>query len=287
MMRSNDPAHITVGVSMGSIADGLGSLMTTSKEVLTRLLHLVRLSVLAGPILVQCFYIHTVGFPSWLLRLLAIYVILGVLCFIAIPEQLYTGMGLGALRWVFEMFYPEIVYRHSGALDASERTSVSALRISDLNDVHARLRWYGTNRYLCLTREGWAVAGDETSSATFLLNHVVSQGKKVPDTYTFRVSDQASDWHHSWLSFQAINHLRFGGWLTVYRKAKDASPYKVVTDSACPPGACKLLCSWMGLPRPAECSCTGYYIAEQLSRGTSYLGHAPDSHATLFEIVLE
>lgn len=288
MHGANDPATITLGLSMGSIQDVMGGLMNTSKEVLVRTLQMTRLVIVAGPIIVQCFFIHSVDFRTWLLRLTAVYIILGILCFIAVPEQLYTGLGLGALRWLFELAYPEMVHGKVASLDSTERSPalLAGQKVGELSGIQARLRWHGTNRYLCLTKDGWATAGVESSAVTMLLQHVLNKGKKLPDTYTFRISDQSSPWHHTWLSFQAVNQMRFGGWLAAYRNVADACPYKVIQDSSCPPGACKLLCAWPGVPPPSQRFCTGFYVAEQISGGVPYIGHAPDRDASLLELVI-
>jgi len=291
MDRNNDPAHIRLGINLGSAEDGISTarLMTTLNEVLSRALNLIRLLVIAAPIVVQCFFIHTVDFGSWLARLLTVYALLGSICFIAVPEQLYNGMGLGAFKWIFEKFYPEIALSNGSLADPAEQGPVSLLagrKVNELQGVRARLRWHGTSRYLCVTRDGWIVTGDESFGATLTLQQAFVKEKKVPDTYSFCIADPAMSWNQCWLSFKPINHLRFGGWLGAFRDAQRACPYKVIQDSSCPPGAFKLLCAETKLPPPTQRSCTGFYVAEQLCGSQLFVGHAPDRDAALLEFVL-
>lgn len=287
MERKTDPAVVTVGLSMGSIQDGMGNLMITFNEVMSRLLQIARLTILAGPLIIFSFYIHSVDLCSWFLRLGVVYGVTGLMGFIVMPEQMYTGLGLGALRWVFEFVYPEIAFRHNGTIEASERGPVPALscmRLGGLDHLNVRMRWHGTSRYLHITHEGWASTSDQNLAVTLVMQQVTRNGKQVPDTYTFRIDHPTSQWHQAYLSFQAINHLHFGGWLMACRDIGKACPYKVVQDTACPGGACKLLCAWSSAPPPTHRYCTGFYIAESGSQG--YVAHCPDWDAAMLELVV-
>lgn len=291
MDRSNDPTHIRLGINLGSSEDATNTakLMTTLHEVLSRTLNLVRLAVIVSPILVQCLYIHSVDLASWLMRLVTVYALIGGVCFMAVPEQLYNGMGLAGLRWVFERFYPEIALCNGSLADAAEKQQASllgGLKVNELGNARARIRWHGTSRYLCITEDGWAVTGDEGFAATLVLSQYVAKDKKVADTYTFRVTDPGSEWHSCSLAFQAINHLRNGGWMGVYRDSAKACPYKVIQDTACPAGTFKLLCANTNMPPPTQRFCTGFYVAEQICGGSLYVGHAQDREAALLELVM-
>jgi hypothetical protein len=290
MERSNDPALVRVGVSLGS-GDGISSakLMGTVAEVLARMMNLLRLVVVTSPILVQCFFLHQVDFVSWLMRLFTIYALAIGTCFVAVPEQMYNGLGLSDFRWLFELFYPGIAASNGSIADVAEPGASPLLagrKASELGGTKARLKWHGTNRYMCITRDGWAVTGDEKVATTFLFHHVLAKEKRVSDTYTLKIADPGFEWHQAHLSFQPINHLRFGGWLGAYRDMKRACPYKVVQDSACPTNAFKLLCAWTSMPPPAQRYCSGFYVAEQLCGGQLYVGHASDRDAAFLELVL-
>jgi len=290
MERSSDPAHIRLGINLGSSDDGVSAakLLTTLNEVISRSLNLIRLAAVAAPILVQCFYIHSVDFISWLFRLLFIYAILGVVCFLAVPDQMYNGLGLGAFRSLFERFYPEIAQSNGSLTDTSEKVvaaSVGGQRTDQLGGAKVRIRWHGSSRFLCLSHDGWAVTGGETYATTFLLQYAHHKEKKIPDTYLFRIHEPMSDFHLQWLSFKPVNHLRFGGWLGAYADNRRACPYKLVRDSVCAPDCCKLLCAWTAMLPPAQKSCAGFYLAEQLSGGQLYIGHASDRDAAMLEFV--
>mmetsp|Transcript_59502 Transcript_59502/g.166180 ORF Transcript_59502/g.166180 Transcript_59502/m.166180 type:complete len:291 (-) Transcript_59502:164-1036(-) len=289
MERVTDPAHFRVGINIGSPEDAALStkLMQTMDDLMGRVLNLTRLLGVASPIIVQCFYIHTVDLGSWILRLLVIYALIGGISFVAMPEQLYNGMGLSTFRWLFERYYPDAIHTWGhAAADAQLGLLQGMLRPNDLAGVRCHLRWHGTSKFLCIDQDGWAVPGDESFAVQLLLQHVFVKEKQAPDTYTFRIMDPAVDWHQCWLSFSAVNHLRFGGWLGAYRDQRSACPYKIIQDSSCPPGTCKLLCAWMNMPTPSQRFCTGFYLSEQLSGRRPYVGHAPDRDAALFELLL-
>jgi len=289
MERSSDPAHVRVGISLGSrVGPGSAKLMATVAEVLSRVLNLMRVGILVAPVLVQSFFIHKVDFVTWLSRLATLYVLAVVSCFFAVPDQLYNGMGLASFRPIFELFYPGIASSNGSLAEAAEPGATPLLggrKACELGGTKARLKWHGTNKYLCITKSGWAVAGEESSATSFLFHHVLAEERRVPDTYTLRIVDPISTWHQAYLSFQPINHLQFGGWLGAYQAPRRACPYKVVQDSACPPDALKLLCSWPSMPPPAQRYCTGSYVAEQLCGSQLYVGHACDRDAALLELV--
>ncbi|CAK9115957.1 unnamed protein product [Durusdinium trenchii] len=300
-----DPAHFRVGVNLCAVKDGVSTskMMTTLNELMARSLNLMRLSLVAAPALVQCFYIHSVGLMSWLCRLLLVYMLMGSICFIAMPEQLYNGMGMGMFRWAFEIFYPETwhcfnrfgmcpwkseIARSNGSLQESAEKDVVCVgkcRINRLGAKRAKLRWHGCDRYLCLTHDGWAVTGDEKHAAVVELHQVYWRDMLVPDTYTFRVIDATSDFHQHWLSFKPVNHLRYGGWLAAYEDEKRACPYKVVVDTSCPPDACKLLCAWTNMLPPSQRSCTGFYVTEQICGKQLFVGHGADRDSAILDLV--
>jgi len=291
MERSNDPAHVRVGINLGSAEEGMctARLVTTFTEVLARTLNLVRLGIVAAPVLVQCFYIHTVDFGSWIMRLAAVYMLILIACFFTVPEQLYSGMGLKSFRWAFEWFYPDISQWNS--VDSKRELQpgiLGGLPANKISGAYVRLRLHDTNKYLFITREGWGAMSDEASASRFLLQQAYAKdGKPIPDTYNFRVVSAGSEWHLAWLSFQPINHLRFGGWLGAYRDSQKMCPYKLIQDSSCPPGTCKLLCAWPGMPSPTHRNCTGFYLAERLCGNERYVGHGPDREAVTLELVAE
>lgn len=290
MERNNDPAHVRVGINMGC-ADGISIAkhMATLSEVLAKVLNMSRVFIVTAPIIVQCFFIQRVHIGTWLLRLVTLYALIGGITFIAVPQQLYNGLGLAGFRWFFEMFYPDIARCNGSLTDSAELGGTPLLggrKVNELGGTRARLRWHGTNpnRFLCITHDGWAVAGDEKVATTYSFHYVFSKEKRVPDTYTLKVAEPDFLWHQAYLSFKPINHLRFGGWLGAYRDQQKASPYKVVQDSSCPPGTFKLICAWTSIAPPAQRYCSGLYVAEQLCGNQLYVGHACDRDAALFEL---
>jgi len=267
---------------------GAAQVVATLNELLARMLNILRLVVVGGPVVFQSCYMHHVDFQSWILRLVAIYSLVAVMCVLAAPEQAYNGMACGQFRWVFEWLYPDA--RHwngSVAADAVEAQSslLTGSRGKELSGSVVQLRWHGTNKYLSLTHDGWAVTAEKEFAVPVRLEQVVAKGEKVPDTFTLRV-ESSSSWHQAWLSFQPVNQLRCGGWLGCYKDASSACPYKLVQDSSCPPGACKLLSAWPRLPTLSERPCTGFYVGEQMCGSRIFVGHAPDKDAALLEPVI-
>mmetsp|Transcript_81489 Transcript_81489/g.263989 ORF Transcript_81489/g.263989 Transcript_81489/m.263989 type:complete len:297 (+) Transcript_81489:62-952(+) len=288
MEASRDPALMRIGIHLGSMEDvnSASKLVMTLHEILARTLNLMRLAIVAGPVLIQSCYIHTVGFSSWFLRLLAIYALAGGIGFLAAPEQAYSAMALKQFRRLFELFYPDLCSRSPvDREDACPSLLLQGCGANQLSGKLVQLRLQGTNRYLSLTQDGWAVFSDHTFAVTFLLQHMLAKGDKVPDTYTFCVKDPALEWDGAHLSATPVNQLRMGGWLGAFRDMAMACPYKIVQDSSCAPGACKLLSACPHLPRPMQRFSTGFYMAEQLCGGWKYVGFAQDKDAAMVEIV--
>lgn len=282
-----------VGMHVGSPEDGVhfSKLLKTMNDLMARLLDITRVGLCAGPIILQCFYIHDVDLKVWIFKVLLIYALIGAVAFLTLPEQLYNGLGLSTHRWVFDHFYPELAHIWAGGAKGGDSTPGLVLNGQNMNELtgkRCRLRWHGTGKYLAIDTDGWTHTAGESFASSFLLQQTFVKETKVPDTYTFRVMDEHSDFYHTWLGFQPVNHLRFGGWLGSYKDPKMACPYKVILDSAClgAPGSCKLLCAWPNMPPPSQRFCTGFYLAEQLSGSRSFVGHAPDREAALLELVV-
>jgi len=286
------PTSMRVGIHMGSAEDGAATarLMETMNELMGQLLNIMRLGIVMGPFIMNAAWIHTVPFATWLMRLSAIGAIVGGICFFVFPEQLYTGMGLRASKWLFEKFHPDVKNWNGTPLDVAEENPALLHRVpnvANLSGSIVRARLHGTKNFLCINKSGWATIGGRNSAVTLMLEQVSVVNGKVPDTYTLRVIDPLDDSSASWLSFQCFNHLRTGGWLRVFEDRDSASPYKIVRDSSCPPGACKLLCAWPTAPPPTRHYCTGFYVSEQLSGGERYVGHGPDAGAAILEFIVE
>lgn len=256
-------------------------------ELLARGLNLGRLMIVIGPILLQSLWIHEVDFGSWLFRVLSLYGIVGVLAILLVPRQAYSAMALKEFAWIFAMLYPdEEEWSHGPGSDDAPLSLLQGLSdAKSLSGMLLQLRMHDSDKYLCITSRGWVATGDRSLATVLQLQQVVIKGEKVHDTYTLRVKDAGSHMDQAWLSFQPVNQLRFGGWLTAVHESHQACPYKVIRDSACPPGACKLLSAWTEVPPVGQHYCTGFYMAEQLSFGQAYIGHGPDRDAAIFELV--
>mmetsp|Transcript_20218 Transcript_20218/g.47172 ORF Transcript_20218/g.47172 Transcript_20218/m.47172 type:complete len:301 (-) Transcript_20218:61-963(-) len=284
MYNGNDPAIVTVGVSMGSIQSSVEKVMGTTDDVLTRTLHIARLAALSLPVIIFSFWIHDVPLVMWLFRLGVVYGCCGLLGMSAMPEQMYSGLGLGAMQWMFEMVYPDGTFQPSSTIGAKERALIQ-LPVLDRRMVHIRI--YGTTKSFAVAPDGpWLVAADVGYPTNFVLQQVMEKGKNVPDTYTLRVHDSTSDYDGFYLSFQAINHLRFGGWAQLVRGQRNACPYKIVRDSSCQGSSLKMLCAWTGVPPPTSRYCTGFYLAERRANRQAYLAHAADCDAAHLELIL-
>jgi len=68
------------------------------RELAARSLDLLRVGIVAAPILHQSIYLHEVSFCLWFFRVLVIYALLGTVTILFIPEQVYKGVGLNTFR---------------------------------------------------------------------------------------------------------------------------------------------------------------------------------------------
>jgi len=296
MPTSKDPAQIRVGINLASLEDEAqaAKVASTLNEVLARALNLVRLVIVASPVVLQSMYIHSVDLGSWLLRLASIYALVGVVCGLVAPEQAFNGMALRELRWIFEWMYPEAASWNGSPALESERAKVVSLLSgpsgAELAGLRARLRWHGTDKYLCLDSDGWAAPGDENFAAVISLHQLMVKGERVADTYTLQVHHDGGRWGDCWLACTPVNHLRIGGWLRAFQDGCDSCPYKLIRDSSCPVGTCKLLSAWPAPPQQAAFGSVsngaGFYLAQQRHGGRVYVGHCTDADASLFELVL-
>jgi len=293
MDRSGDPAFMRVGIHVGSAEDGEMAvrLVSVLRELAARSLDLLRVGIVAAPILHQSIYLHEVSFCLWFFRVLVIYALLGTVTILFIPEQVYKGVGLNIFQDIFERFTSDAkAWAQESGTVADTNLVLARVGLGDLEDINARLRWQGTEDYVCLDRQGWAVPGPEDMAITVLLQKVQVTGEKeaddkLPDTYVLCINDESSRFHQMWLSFRAINQLRFGGWLGAFNNMYKACPYKVIQDTSCPTGSCKLMCSWPCILSATQNTCNGFYVAKQLYGKKTFIGHAPDNDAALLEMV--
>lgn len=277
----SEPSFVRVGISLGSTDDGLtmATMCTGLNDLAMRMLNIMRLVILALPIVHQSCYLHSVDFLTWLARLAGSLACVGVLVLLVSPEQMLDGMALKRWRWIFDL-----ASSWSGGAEASDTEDrCIRLPLNELGDQRVRLRWHSTSTYLSVDRDGFAVPAAQPFAITVRLRQI--EGKGVADTYRLQLDEPTSRFHRHWLSFSSVNQLRTGGWLRAYTDVEAASPYKLVWDSGCPPGACKLLCAWPGLPPVSRRYCTGFYLAEQLHGGDPWVGHAPDADAARFELL--
>lgn len=289
MVPAGDPALMRVGMELPADASqSAARVAELLNELLARGLNLGRLMIVIGPILLQSLWIHEVEFGSWLFRLLTIYGVVGGLSILLVPRQAYSGMALKELAWMFAWLYPD--EEDWVSKDKPDEAALSLLQgLSDMKGLSGtlvQLRLHGTAKCLCVTSKGWVTTGDRSLATVLQLQPVFAKGDRVPDTYTLKVSDTNSDLDQAWLSFQPVNQLRFGGWLQAVSQSQRACPYKVIRDSSCPPGACKLLSAWTEVPPVGQHYCTGFYLAEQLYFGRPYIGHGPDRDAAILELVV-
>lgn len=289
-------AHVRVGVSLGAGEHGItmADVMSGLNEFMARLLNIMRLMIIVLPIVHQSWYIHSVDFGTWLVRLCGLTAFAVIVIFIFAPEQLFNGMGLRHWREAFERIYPEAKNWTGGILamgKMEERSSLSPLWVgpksaNHLDGARVRLKMQGTEKYVGLTPDGWAVSCDESFAAMVTLHEVAAKsGEADPDTYKLQVDDPLAKWDGAWLSFSTMNQLRLGGWFGAYRGEHNAGPYKLVIDSSCPPGSCKMLSAWPHLSPVCLRYCTGFYLAEQLFGTNTFIGHAPDRDAALFQLI--
>ena len=167
--------------------------------------------------------------------------------------------------------------------------------LGELAGVSVRLKWCGSDKFLTLDSAGWAIPGPESLAAVITLQAVYIKGQQLPDTYTLQMRIPSSKWDDHWLACTPVNHLRVGGWLRAYRTQQEACPVKLVQDSSCPMGACKILSTWptppqqepiFSLGRDGGCMPAGFYLVDQFHNGRSYVGQAPDVEASHFELIL-
>jgi len=293
MEKAPDSSVLRVGINLGAADHGvsMSKMMETLNEFISRMMNLIRLTIVIAPIVHQSIYLHTVDFGTWLVRLTGIMSCVGVVVVLMAPEQAYNGMALRHLRPLFEMLYPEAIKSWNGSpqpepAETGPSSLLQGLDAGELSGMRVHLRVHGTQKYIGVNGNGWAVPGEEDAAAVFVLAEVFAKGDKVPDTYTVQVDCAASRWDQCSMSFQAVNHLRFGGWFGAFRGKGQACPYKVIRDSDCPPGACKLLAAWPNISPLTQRYCTGFYLAEQLYGQQVFIGHAPDRDAALLELVM-
>lgn len=291
-----DPSLMRVGVSLGGGEGGVGmsDMMSAVNEFMSRMLNIARLMVVIGPVVHQSCYMHSVDFTTWLARLGGIVSCVGVIALFLMPEQVFNGMALKHWRWLFRLAYPEAAAWSGDVLAggaaapsaAEERAVLQRAGAGELAGLRVRVRWHGSGKHLGLSKDGYAATVDSSFAVAIRLESVASKGEDtLPDTYKLRIDEPGSRCHGSWLSFSPMNQLRLGGWLGTYGSAQGASPYKVVVDSSCPPGTCKLLCAWPQISPITQRYCTGFYVAEQLHGGRAFVGHAPDVDAAILELL--
>lgn len=290
MTGAMDPSIVTVGLHMGSVSDGLGGLVDTMGQVTSRLLQIQRLVLMAGPLIIQSMWIHDVEMRVWLARVGIIYGILGAMMFAVMPEQMYFGLGLSPLRGIFQLFHSEERFMDCNESLGEKQVALPplrGLRLDTLDRARVKLRCHCSDRYVCLSPQGWAVTGGESRAVTLQLQQATLRDEAVPDTYTFRIADPNTEFDGQFLSFRAVNQIRAGGWLGAWVGAEAACPYKLVQDSATLEDAVKLLCAWGTEAPPTQRYCTGFYLAEKLSFGQPHVGHSADRDAAIFEVLLQ
>ncbi|CAE7266354.1 unnamed protein product [Symbiodinium natans] len=301
MRPSKDPATMRVGVNLGSAEEEekAAKVAVTMHETMVRTLNLVRLVILGSPVVVQSIFIHSVDLPSWLMRLFAIYAVVGVVGALVAPEQAFYAFGLKEFRWAFLRLYPEAASWNGNHLPDSDACISKSLLggadvLGELAGVSVRLKWSTVDKFLTLDSAGWAVPGPETLAADLTLQPVYIKGQQLPDTYTLQLRIPSSKWDDHWLACTPVSHLRVGGWLRAYRSQQDASTFKLIQDSSCPVGTCKILSTWSTPPqqepifttKDGGCMPAGFYLVDQCHGGRSYVGQAPDAEASHFELIL-
>jgi len=294
MEKASDSSVLRLGINLGAADHGvsMSKMMETLNEFISRMMNLIRLTIVIAPLVHQSIYLHSVDFGTWLVRVAGILSCVGAVIMLLAPEQAYNGMALRHLRPLFELLYPEAIKTWNGSpqpepAETGPPSLLQGLDAGELSGSRCRLRIHGTRKYIGVNDRGWAVPGEEGAAAVFALAEVFSaKGDRVPDTYTIQVDHAASRWDQCSMSFQAVNHMRCGGWFGAFRGKGTACPYKVVRDSACPPGTCKLLAAWTKISPLTQRYCTGFYLGEQLCDKQMYIGHAPDRDAALLELVM-
>eukprot|EP00434_Breviolum_minutum_P021658 symbB.v1.2.019116.t1/scaffold1544.1/size112707/7 len=147
-----------------------------------------------------------------------------------------------------------------------------------------------------LDRDGWVIQDSAASSDDAMRLQLRpltdSKGQRVPDTYTLQVRTRDSKWDGYWLACTPVNHLRFGGWLKAFPNEKDACPFKLMQDSSCNVGTCKIMSAYATPPQqspvlgkdPGHIP-AGFYLVQQRHGGRVYVGQAPDVEADFFEFL--
>lgn len=290
-----------VGVNLGSAEEEekAAKVAVTMHETMVRTLNLARLVILGSPVVVQSCFIHSVDLPSWLFRLFAIYAVVGVVGTLVAPEQAFYALGLKELRWAFLRLYPEAASWNGNHLPDGDACSKSLLggddALGELAGANVLVKWTGNEKFLMLDSQGWATPGPKSLATVVTLQPVYIKGQQLADTYTLQLRSKSSKWGDHWLACTPVNHLRVGGWLRAFRTHQEACPFKLVQDSSCPMGTCKMLSTWptppqqepiFTLAKDGGCMPAGFYLVDQFHGGRSYVGQAPDVEASHFELIL-
>ena len=167
--------------------------------------------------------------------------------------------------------------------------------LGELGGASVLVKWSGSEKFLMLDSQGWAIPGPKSLATVVALQPVYIKGQQLADTYTLQLRSKSSKWDDHWLACTPVNHLRVGGWLRAFRSQQEACPFKLVQDSSCPMGTCKMLSTWptppqqepiFTLAKDGGCMPAGFYLVDQLHGGRSYVGQAPDVEASHFELIL-
>eukprot|EP00439_Symbiodinium_sp_Y106_P011947 s6473_g1.t2 len=287
MRPSKDPAMMRVGVNLGSAEEEekAAKVAVTMHETMVRTLNLARLVILGSPVVVQSCFIHS-----------AIYAVVGV---VGTLEQAFYALGLKELRWAFLRLYPEAASWNGNHLPDGDACSKSLLggddALGELAGANVLVKWTGNEKFLMLDSQGWATPGPKSLATVVTLQPVYIKGQQLADTYTLQLRSKSSKWGDHWLACTPVNHLRVGGWLRAFRTHQEACPFKLVQDSSCPMGTCKMLSTWptppqqepiFTLAKDGGCMPAGFYLVDQFHGGRSYVGQAPDVEASHFELIL-
>ncbi|CAK9047795.1 unnamed protein product [Durusdinium trenchii] len=228
---------------------------------------------------------------------MALYAVVGLIGMLVAPEQAFYALGLKEFRWMFQRLYPEAAHWNGNPCPDTDPGAAKLLlsgpgALSKLGEKELRVRWHGSDSFLSLDKDGWAVPGPASGAVQLLLQPIYAKGLQVPDTYTIQVKSTDGKWDSCWLACTAVSHLRFGGWLRAVRAEEDACPFKFLQDSSCNLGTCKVLSSFSTPPQQAPflgkdvgCIPAGFYWVQQRHAGRTYVGQAPDAEADLLEFL--
>lgn len=301
-MPSKDAAMVRMGINLGSPEEEAKAarLAVTMNETMVRFLNLLRLVIVGLPVVLQSCWIHSVDLTSWFLRLFVLYAVVGIIGMLVAPEQAFYAMGLKEFRWAFERLYPEAKHWNGNpnAADTDPDPNAKLMlegpsAINNLGRKELRVRWHGSDNFMGLDKDGWVVQDSSAAALQILMRPLMdNKGERVPDTYTLQVRSRDGKWDGCWLSCTPVNHLRFGGWLRAYQAEKDACPFKLIQDSACHLGTCKMLSAYATPPQqtpllgkdPGHIP-AGFYLVQQRHAGRVYVGQAPDAEADFFEFL--